>query len=445
MVGVASDQPLPEMRAGSFDDREFQLGLYAELQRRHIEMLHREAEVEDLRREIRAISERAAQREAELRGQREESLRREGEAEYLRKEHSAARAREIGREAELLRRHYESSRQEEKLAKLETTLASVQGELDSVHERLSRDSGTLRTEAERLAREATAYRIEARNLSLENGVLEDHVVDLETSLRQTEAALGQTQSELVQTQLELTGTKEDLRQVQSEAARSDQESIALLKSVAEAEATLRRKSEELLRAQAEAARLKQDSEVLKQRNRLPSDTPVRGAGRDAESPRQNGPDGGGLSCGGEQSDDAAGFHRQEIADLHAKVETVENSLSWKITAPLRWIGRLPARIWAVPLKWMYASHAFRSTGKRLARLISNVPVPGANWLLPRNPLFDARFYEARYRDAAKSSRNLWAHYLAYGSDEGRDPHPLFKGSHYKSNNPEVAASGPRTR
>jgi GT2 family glycosyltransferase len=90
---------------------------------------------------------------------------------------------------------------------------------------------------------------------------------------------------------------------------------------------------------------------------------------------------------------------------------------------------------------MYSTRAFRWTGHPLAKLISNVGFPGANLLLPRNPLFDAAFYAKRYPDVARASKNLWAHYLAYGSDEGRQPHPLFHTAFYLTQNPDVSKVG----
>jgi hypothetical protein len=93
------------------------------------------------------------------------------------------------------------------------------------------------------------------------------------------------------------------------------------------------------------------------------------------------------------------------------------------------------------LRLMYATPVFRWTGRPLARLISNVGFPGANLLLPRNPLFDAAFYAKCYPDVARVSKNLWAHYLAYGVSEGRQPHPWFQTTFYLARNPDVSEAG----
>jgi SAM-dependent methyltransferase len=91
------------------------------------------------------------------------------------------------------------------------------------------------------------------------------------------------------------------------------------------------------------------------------------------------------------------------------------------------------------LRFLYATPAFRWTGKPLAKLVSSTRLPGSA-LLPRNPLFDTGFYASKYPDIA-GVRNLWAHYLAFGASESRNPHPLFDTHYYVARNRDVAASG----
>ena len=222
MLCVASDELLPEMRTGSFEDREFQRELYAERERSRAEMARRDADFEKLSRENNTISDLAVARETELSRQREEILRCKDEADRLRKDNSARRAREIEHEAELLRKRHECNRLEGKLASLQ-----------EIHQR----------QTERLVREGIACRTETRNLSLENSALRTRGTDLET-------ALGQS-------------------------------------------------GNELLRARAEAHNLT-------------------------------------IECDSQ---------RREIADLRVGITTIEHSWSWRVTAPLRWAGILPARIW----------------------------------------------------------------------------------------------------
>jgi len=91
------------------------------------------------------------------------------------------------------------------------------------------------------------------------------------------------------------------------------------------------------------------------------------------------------------------------------------------------------------LRFLYATPAFRWTGKPLAKVISAARLPGSA-LLPRNPLFDGAFYTSKYTDIAGVG-NPWAHYIAFGASEFRNPHPLFDTRYYLACNPDVGASG----
>ena len=100
---------------------------------------------------------------------------------------------------------------------------------------------------------------------------------------------------------------------------------------------------------------------------------------------------------------------------------------------------LAASIRRVLFRILLASPAFRWTGKPLAKAIWAVFPRGA-FLLAPNPLFDPVFYANENPDLDKAG-SLWAHYLAFGADELRDPHPFFDTSEYLALNPDVAASG----
>ncbi|WP_139342585.1 hypothetical protein [Methylobacterium radiotolerans] len=56
-------------------------------------------------------------------------------------------------------------------------------------------------------------------------------------------------------------------------------------------------------------------------------------------------------------------------------------------------------------------------------------------------LFDEVWYIHAYPDVAAAGVDPVAHYLSYGADEGRDPHPLFDTSWYLSHSPEVIQTG----
>ncbi len=57
-----------------------------------------------------------------------------------------------------------------------------------------------------------------------------------------------------------------------------------------------------------------------------------------------------------------------------------------------------------------------------------------------NPLFDVRWYVARYPDVAARRLNPLAHYVLEGAAQGYDPNPLFDTTWYLSRYPEVAGA-----
>jgi GT2 family glycosyltransferase/SAM-dependent methyltransferase len=340
MIGVASDGPLPEMRAGSFDDREFQLALYAELQRRHIEILHREADVEALRVEKSASL-------VELNRLREEQFRREGESETkLRLTREEKSRVEAALDTALREREAEARRNDEEVSRIRSGLTKLQ-----------EDKIVLQAEAEKLHTEIDHLRAGLRQR--------------DDNLRRLEAEVANLKNRISALQALESQARVEIQQLRHQQAQSEKESAAV------------------------AANL-----IVQ---------------RDA--------------------------YRRNVAELREEVDAVKGSLSWTLSAPLRWIAKPAAGIHAAAMKAMYGTSAFQYTGKPLARLFSNVSVPGLRWLLPQNPLFDVEYYQRRYPDAAKASKNSWAHYLAYGCDESRDPHPLFQSAYYNARNPDVAAAG----
>lgn len=356
MIGVASDGPLPEVHGGAFDDREFQLALYAELQRRHIEVLHREADVEVLRGENSA----SAAREAKLAQESArllEEIRRKGEVE-----------------SELALRQEENARLRNELVALESALREQEAQRQRTGEELMRT----RSDATKLRDEKRVLRAEAETLAAENSKLREQISEIEARLRRS---------------------REELRSVQAEAESSKTKIGALQAQESQARVEMRQLREERARMEGEFAAAA--ASLMAQRDQ----------------------------------------NLQKAAELREEVDAMRGSLSWTASAPLRWLGWPAAKMRGVAMRAMYASPAFAYTGKPLARLLSRVSVPGARWLLPGNPLFDAQFYRLRYPDAAAGSKNPWAHYLACGADESRDPHPLFKSAYYKSRHPDVAASG----
>src|SRR5271154_5064306 len=56
-------------------------------------------------------------------------------------------------------------------------------------------------------------------------------------------------------------------------------------------------------------------------------------------------------------------------------------------------------------------------------------------------LFDPQFYLDSYEDVKSSSLDPWLHFLQFGGQEARDPHPLFDTRYYIKCHPEVLESG----
>jgi hypothetical protein len=56
-------------------------------------------------------------------------------------------------------------------------------------------------------------------------------------------------------------------------------------------------------------------------------------------------------------------------------------------------------------------------------------------------LFDGAFYLREYPDLAAAGVNPLRHYLRYGANEGRKPHPLFDPDYYLRRNPQARGCG----
>lgn len=129
-----------------------------------------------------------------------------------------------------------------------------------------------------------------------------------------------------------------------------------------------------------------------------------------------------------------------VTALRNEIKLLRSSSSRRPTAVLRWMRAAPAYLSRKLLLLLYASRLYRWTGKYVARGLCGIPFPLKNRIVLNTPLFDAEYYAAEYPDVSKA-KNLWAHYLAFGADEDRDPHPLFSTKFYRSKNPDVAKSG----
>jgi O-antigen biosynthesis protein len=137
---------------------------------------------------------------------------------------------------------------------------------------------------------------------------------------------------------------------------------------------------------------------------------------------------------------AGAVERDRAKDLSHDIKALRSSLSWRMMTPVRLLADVFIKVHRSLLRVLYESSAFPWTGKALAKVAYAWRLPGSDILLPSNPLFSAEFYGVSNSDIPKD-RNLWAHYLGFGADEGRNPHPLFITSFYLAKNSDVASTG----
>lgn len=103
-------------------------------------------------------------------------------------------------------------------------------------------------------------------------------------------------------------------------------------------------------------------------------------------------------------------------------EAILNSTSWKLTAPLRWMS--------------VSVRSLKHRGKT-ARYLFNRQYR----LIRKSTLFDSAYYLKQNPDVAETGANPLVHYLKFGAQEGRNPHPLFDSSFYLAQNQDVAEAG----
>ena len=136
---------------------------------------------------------------------------------------------------------------------------------------------------------------------------------------------------------------------------------------------------------------------------------------------------------------ASAAERERIRNLARDINALRSSFSWRMMSPVRSIGDVFIKVHRSLLRLLYQSRAFPWTGKVLAKVVYAWRLPGSGAFLPSNPLFSREFYAVSNSDIPKH-RNLWAHYIGFGADEGRNPHPLFITSFYLAKNSDVASS-----
>jgi glycosyltransferase involved in cell wall biosynthesis len=168
----------------------------------------------------------------------------------------------------------------------------------------------------------------------------------------------------------------------------------------------------------------------------------------------------------------------QIEELHealtvrdGHIAALLNSLSWRLTAPLRRLGWLRSAPLLGLLKWLYWSASlqlpYRLRQRRDIQLIKASGLFDVDFYLDRyhdaaasgsdpvyhfvecsiserrnpNPFFDTGYYLDQYPDVAASGLNPLIHYLQTGAAQGYNPSPRFDTRHYLDQNPEVVGSG----
>jgi hypothetical protein len=109
---------------------------------------------------------------------------------------------------------------------------------------------------------------------------------------------------------------------------------------------------------------------------------------------------------------------RELEKLHQRDHKLKQSVSWKITSPIRAIAK-----------------PFKKLSKDEMKIEEQIK------LLRSSELFDAAWYTAANEDVAKDVYDAAEHYVRFGAAEGRDPSPVFSTRRYLEINPDVAETG----
>lgn len=134
----------------------------------------------------------------------------------------------------------------------------------------------------------------------------------------------------------------------------------------------------------------------------------------------------------------------QVRYLTARVAVLESSVSWRVTAPLRYLSVLfghllssesPAALLRRPVE---ARCILRSALFDDAYYRASYPVPREAWLARLHfllvgcrlgynpsPLFDVKYYEDMNPEVRAAGWNPFVHYLRCGWLQGRSPHPLL--------------------
>jgi hypothetical protein len=163
----------------------------------------------------------------------------------------------------------------------------------------------------------------------------------------------------------------------------------------------------------------------------------------------------------EELERAVGDRENRIEELASQLEwlgrslrEIHSSLSWKLTAPVRWISGWTERFAiGLPhsLRLRLAHSRFRhhrglrvclDSADRLFEKARRLPVAlRILWMHRRSGLFDHAWYLRQNPDVRLRTGRPFLHFAFHGIFEGRPPHPGFDALYYAEKNPDISASG----
>ncbi|GAK54090.1 glycosyl transferase, group 1 [Candidatus Moduliflexus flocculans] len=122
---------------------------------------------------------------------------------------------------------------------------------------------------------------------------------------------------------------------------------------------------------------------------------------------------------------------QQIQQQTQQIQTMEHTLSWRITKPLRIVKNLTA----FKEQWSYQDASWK--GKFLRFCAKTL---WSQHVIRQSGLFDQEYYLKQNPDVAQAGVNPLRHFLRHGGFEGRNPHPDFDSTYYFYRNPDIKTS-----
>jgi len=383
IISVASDENLPNIFTGSFDDRPFQLGLYNELQQRQIRVLQGEAEIANLRSELAALQSRILQPQSE----REEVSKKI-----------------VDLEAALLERDERIASLNVNPGEIERLGALIADQADSANA-LRVELAEKQQEIERLTLLAGREAASADSLKAELAAKQQEIERAVNAINQETASVRSLQAQLAESRLATAERNAAVIDYSAKCAAAQQQLDAIFAS------RLWRLSKRLrtVAAYTRSSPLRFVTTFSLRRHR-----------RTVRSLR------------GSPLFDASYYLRQN-PDVAAK--RIDPLLHYVARGAAE--GRDPSPLFDTSY-YLEQNPDVRAAG---VNPLLHYLAGGATENRDPNPLFDTSYYLEQNPDVAAAGINPLLHYLSDGAAENRHPNLLFDTSYYLERNPDVAAGG----